>query len=89
MAQINSVLPFLRKTSSDSRRRPSLRIDMKQVTYLKSLSFIWKKQKIYWESPQVFDPHISAIVRFVVDGFAKLIFASVVVEVVDSHAPTL
>ena len=89
MAQINSVFPFLRKTSSDSRGRPSLRIDMKQVTYLKSLSFIWKKQKIYWESPQVFDPHISGIVGFVVDGFAKLIFASVVVEVVDSHAPNL
>ena len=43
----------------------------------------------YGESPQVFDPHISAIVCFVVDGVTKLIFVSVVVEVDDSPAPTL
>ena len=29
---------------------------------------------------QVFDPRISAIVRFVVDGVAKLVFVSVAVE---------
>ena len=89
MAQINSDFVFVRKTSSDSRGRPSLRIDMEQVTNLKSFGFTWKKQQIYWESPQVFDAHISTIVRFAVNGVAELIFVSVVVEAEDSSAPTL
>ena len=89
MAQNNSVFVFVRKTLSNSRRRPNSRIDMNQVTNLKSRIFIWKKYKIYWESPQVFDLHISAIVRFVVDGFAKLVFVSVALEADDSPAPTL
>ena len=40
-------------------------------------------------SPQVFDPHISAIVRFVVDGVTNLVFASLVVKGDDSPVPTL
>ena len=48
-----------------------------------------EKQEIYWESPQVFHPHISAIFCFVINGFSKLIFVSVVAEVVDSPAPNL
>ena len=79
MAQNTSVFVFLRKTSNDSCVRPNLRIDMNQVTNL----------QICWDSPQVFDPHISAIVRFVVDGVAKGVFLSVVVEADDSSAPTL
>ena len=48
-----------------------------------------QKTQIYWESPQVFDSHIFAIVRFVVDGFAKLVFVSVVVEkqMIHLHQP--
>ena len=80
---------FVRKTSNDSRGRPYLRIDISQVTNLKSLDFTWKKEHFYWESSQVFDSHIFAVVRFVVEGVAKIIFVSVVVEVDDSPAPTL
>ena len=43
MVQSNSVFVFVRKTSNDSRGRPSLRIDMNQVTNLKSLGFNWEK----------------------------------------------
>ena len=63
--------------------------DMNRVTILKSLGFTWKKQQIYWESPQVFDADISAFVRFVVDDVAKLVFVSVVIEAEDSPAPAL
>ena len=45
MAQINSVFVFVRKTSNDSCRSPNLRIDMSQVTNLKSLGFTWKNSK--------------------------------------------
>ena len=34
---------FIWKTSNDSRRRPNLRIEMNQVTNLKSLGFTLKK----------------------------------------------
>ena len=34
---------FVRKTSNDSRGRPYLRIDISQVTNLKSMDFTWKK----------------------------------------------
>ena len=53
---------------------------MNQVTNLKLLGFTWKKQQIYFEFLQVFYPHISAMVRFVVDGVTKLVFVSVTVE---------
>ena len=38
---------------------------------------------------QVFDPRISEIDRFVVDGVTKLVFVSYVVEPDDSPVPTL
>ena len=41
---------------------------------------------VFWESPQVFDDHVSAIARFVVDGVAKRVFVSLVVEADDSPA---
>ena len=62
---------------------------MNQVTNLKSMGFTWKKQQIYWESPQVFDPHIPAIFLFVVDGVAKLVFVSVAVVADDLPVPNL
>ena len=89
MAQKNSVYVFIRKTSSDSRGRLNLRFDMNQGTNLKSLGFTWRKYYIYRESPKAFDPHISAIFRFVVDGVGKLLFVTAVVEADDSSAPTL
>ena len=88
MAQNNSVFVFVEKNSNDCHGRPNLSINMNQVTNLKSLGFTWKKQQIYWESPQVFDPHISATVHFVVEDAAKLAFVSTV-EADDSSAPTL
>ena len=48
-----------------------------------------RKQQIYWESSDVFGSHIPAIVRFVVDGVAKPVFVSVVLEADDSPAPVL
>ena len=48
-----------------------------------------EKQQIYWESLQAFNPHISAIVCFMVDGVAKLIFVSAVAKAEDSPAPSL
>ena len=42
MAHNNSVFVFVRKTSNDSCGRPNLRIDMNQVTNLKSLGFASK-----------------------------------------------
>ena len=44
---------------------------------------------MYWEFPQVFAPHISAIACFVVGGVAELVFLSTVIEADDSPAPTL
>ena len=43
MTQNNSVFIFVQKTSNDSRGRPNLRIDMNQVTNLKSLGFTRRK----------------------------------------------
>ena len=80
MAQNNSVFDFVWKTSNDSRGRPNLRINMNEVTDLKSWGFTRKMQQIYFDFLQVFYPPISAIVRFVVDGVARLVFVSVVVE---------
>ena len=60
---------------------------MNQVTYLKSLGFTWKKIADLLGVSKVFDPHIFAIVRFVVDSVVK--FLSVVVEADDSAALTL
>ena len=51
-------------------------IYINQIKNLKMLGFTWKKKQNYWESPQAFDPHIFAIVSFVVDGVTKLVFAS-------------
>ena len=39
---------------------------------------------MYRKPPQVFDLHNFAIVCFVIDGFVKLVFASIVVEA-DDH----
>ena len=50
--------------------------------FLEAQLIIW----FLW-SIQVFYPHISVIIRFVVDGVAKPVFVSVVVEADDS--PTL
>ena len=43
MAQSNSAFVFVCKISNNSHGRPNLKIDMKQVTNLKSLGFTWKK----------------------------------------------
>ena len=88
MAQNNSVFAFASKTSNDSRERPKLRVDMNQVTNLKSMDFTWKNKEIQWEFPQIFNPLIYATVRFVVDGVAKLVFVSIVAETDDSITPT-
>ena len=80
MAQTNSH--FVWKTSHYSRGRSNLRNDMKQVTNLKSLGFTRERiANLLGVFPEVvlcdidfsgffdvaFDPHISSIVRFVVD----------------------
>ena len=44
MLQNNSVIVFVWKTSNNSRGRPNVKIDMNQVTNLKSLGFTWKKK---------------------------------------------
>ena len=102
MAQNNSL--FVWKTSNYSRGRSNLRNDMKQVTNLKSLGFTRERiAKLLGVFPEVvlcdidfngffnvaFDPHISAIVRFVVDRFAKLVLFVSVAEADDLPAPTL
>ena len=65
---------------------------LRKLKWLKITQFLFlriKKSEItgfYMEKnskltrSQVFDPRISAIVRFVVDGVAKLVFVSVAVE---------
>ena len=45
--KITQFFLFVWKTSNDSYGRPNLRIDMNQVTYLKSLDFTWRKEQIY------------------------------------------
>ena len=90
MAQNNAGFLFVQKTSNDSCGRPNLRIDMNQATNLKSLGFTWRKvADLLVISTEVFNPHISVIVRFVVNGVAKLLFESVLVEADDSPSPTL
>ena len=102
MAQNNSL--FVWKTSNYSRGRSNLRNDMKQVTNLKSLGFTREKiAKLLGVFPEVvlcdidfsgfcdvaFGPHISSIVRFVLERVAKLVLFVSVAEADDSPAPTL
>ena len=102
MAQNNSL--FVWKTSNYSRGRSNLRNDMNQVTNLKSLGFTRERiANLLGVFPDVvlgdidfggffdvaFDPHISSIVRFVVDCVAKLVLFVSVAEADDSPAPTL
>ena len=102
MAQNNSL--FVWKTSNYSRGRSNLRNDMNQVTNLKSLGFTRERiAKLLGVFPEVvlcdidfsgffdvaFDPHISSIVRFVVDHVAKQVLFVSVAEADDSAAPTL
>ena len=99
MAQNNSL--FVWKTSNYSRERSNLRNDMKQVTNLKSLGFSTRERianllGVFREVvlcdidffDVAFDPHISSIVRFVVDRVAKLVLFVSVAEADDSPAPT-
>ena len=102
MAQNN--LLFVWKISNYSRGRSNLRNDMNQVTNLKSLGFTRERiGNLLGVFPEVvlcdidfsgffdvaFDPHISSIVRFVVDRVAKLVLFVSVAEADDSPAPTL
>ena len=102
MAQNNSLL--VGKTSNYSRGTSNLRNDMNQVTNLKSLGFTRERiANLLGVFPEVvlcdidfsgffdvaFDPHISSIVRFVVDRVAKLVLFVSVAEADDSPAPTL
>ena len=101
MGQNNSL--FVWKTSNYSRGRSNLRNDMNQVTNLKSLRFTRERiANLLGVFPEVvlcdidfrgffdvaFDPHISSIVRFVVDCVAKLVLFVSVAEADDSPAPT-
>ena len=89
MTQNNSI--FIWKTSNCSRGRSRLRNDIEQVTNLKSLGFTQKKiENLLGVFPEVvlcdidfrgffdvaFDPHISSIVRFVVDRVVIIICIS-------------
>ena len=102
LAQNNSL--FVWKTSNYSRGRLNLRNDMNQVANLKSLGFTRERiANLLGVFPEVvlcdidfsgffdvaFDPHISSIVRFVVDRVAKLVLFVSVAEADDSPAPTL
>ena len=95
MAQNNSL--FVWKTSNYSRGRSNLRNDMKKVTNLKSLGFTRKKiaklLRVIADFSGLFDvafdPHISSIIRFVVDRVAKLVLFESVAEADDSPAPPL
>ena len=102
MAPNNSLSVW--KTSNQTRGRSNLRNDMKQVTNLKSLGFTRERiAKLLGVFPEVvlcdidfsgffdvaFDPHISSIVRFVVDRVAKLVLFVSVAEADDSPGPTL
>ena len=101
MAQNN--LLFVWKISNYSRGRSNLRNDMNQVTNLKSLGFTRERTvNLLGVFPKfvlcdadfcgffdvAFNPHISSIVRFVVDRVAKLVSFVSVAEADDS-APTL
>ena len=95
---------FVWKTSNHSRGRLNLRNDMNQVANLKSLGFTRERIAnllgVFLEVvlcdidfsgffDVAFDPHISSIVRFVVDRVAKLILFVSVAEPDDSPTPTL
>ena len=77
---------------------------MNQVTNLKSLGFIWKRiTSLLGVFPEVVscdidfldffdvasDPHISSIVRFMVESVAKLVLFASVAEADDLPAPNL
>ena len=69
--QNNSVFDFdlVWKTSMFKRQSWKTKLEhMNQVINLKSLGFTWRKNSKLTggESPQIFDPHIAAIVHFVV-----------------------
>ena len=102
MSQNNSV--FVWKTSNYSRGRPNLRNDIKQVTNPESLVFTWKRtanllgvfpeavlcdKDLHGFFDVAFDPHISSVVRFVVDRVAKPALFVSIAEADDSPAPTL
>ena len=102
MAQ-NST-PFVWKTLNYSRERSNWRNGMNQVTNLESLGFTRERiAKLVEVFPEIvlcdidfigffdvaFDPHISLIVRFVVDRAAKLVLFVAVAEADDLPAPTL
>ena len=102
MAQNNSI--FVWKTSNYGGGRSNLKNDMNQVANLKSLRFTRDRLAQLLEVfPEVvlcdidfrgffdvaFDPHISSIVRFVVDRVAKLVLSVSAAEAEDSPAPTL
>ena len=95
---------FLFGTSNYSRGRLNLRNDMNQVTNLKSLGFTRERiANLLGVFPEVvlcdidfsgffdvaFDPHISSIVRLVVDRVAKLVLFVSVAEAEDSPTLTL
>ena len=88
--------PFSQKTSQ--------RLLLNQITNLKSLGFTRERiANLLGVFPEVvlcdvdfsgffddaFDPHISSIVRFLVDRVAKLVLFVSVAEAGDSPAPTL
>ena len=102
IAQNNSL--FVCKTLNYSRGRSNLTNGMNQVTNLKSLGFTRERiANLLGVFPEVvlcdidfsgffdvaFDPHISSIVRFVVDRVAKLVLFASAAETDDSPAPTL
>ena len=102
MTQNNSL--FVWKISNYNRGRSNLINDMNQETNLKSLGFTRERiANLLAVFPGIalceidfsgffdvaFDPHISLIVRFVVDCVAKLVLFVSVAETDDSPAPTL
>ena len=102
MAQKNSF--FVWKTSNYSRGRSNLRNNMNQVTNLELLGLTRERiANLLGVFPEVvlcdidfssffddaFDPHISSIIRFLVDCVAKLVLFVPVAEADDSPAPTL
>ena len=95
---------FVWKTSNYNRGRSNLSNDMNQVTNLKSMGFTRERMAdllgVFLEVvlcdkdfsgffDVAFDPHISSMVRFVVDRVAKLVLFVSVAEADDSPAPTL
>ena len=88
MAQNNSVF-FFRKFQTTVVEGQTQELTQTCNKSEITVFYMEKKQQIYWESLQVFDPHISGIVRFVVYGVAKLVLVSVVVEADNFPAPAL